>query len=59
MKFQVGFRAGHSIETALHRVLNDFLLAADCGQHTVLLLLICLWLLTIVFQLNILGISFY
>lgn len=37
--FQPGFRAGHSTATALLRVFNDLLLAADCGQHTVLLLL--------------------
>lgn len=33
----MGFRAGHSTETALLRALNDLLLASDCGQHTALL----------------------
>lgn len=38
-KFQSAFRAGHSAETALVRVLNDLLWAADCGQHAISLLL--------------------
>lgn len=47
-KFQLGFSTGQSTETAFFKVLNDPLLAAGCGQHTVLLLLDeYLWLLTV------------
>lgn len=38
-KFQSGFRAGHSTGTALLRVLDDLLLAADHGLTSVLWLL--------------------
>uniref|UniRef100_A0A3Q3H2I9 Reverse transcriptase domain-containing protein n=1 Tax=Labrus bergylta TaxID=56723 RepID=A0A3Q3H2I9_9LABR len=38
-KFQSGFRARHSNETALLRITNDLLLAADSGKCSVLLLL--------------------
>ena len=37
-KFQSGFMAGHSTETAPLRVLNGILLAADNGQTSLLLL---------------------
>uniref|UniRef100_A0A3B3HP02 Reverse transcriptase domain-containing protein n=1 Tax=Oryzias latipes TaxID=8090 RepID=A0A3B3HP02_ORYLA len=38
-KFQSGFKSCHSTETALLRVCNDLLLAADSGASTVLILL--------------------
>lgn len=38
-EFQSGFRAGHSTESVLLRILNDILWAANNGQTSVLLLL--------------------
>lgn len=38
-KYQSGFRAFHSTESALLKVFNDVLLAADSGKSTVVILL--------------------
>ena len=37
--FQSGFKTMHSTESALLRVFNDILLANDCGDHVILVLL--------------------
>lgn len=36
---QLGFKAGHSIETALERVSNDLLMNADHGAASIFILL--------------------
>ena len=38
-KFQSAYRAGHSTETALFRVVNDILTASDANQVSILTLL--------------------
>ncbi len=38
-KFQLGFRAGHSTESALLRVVNDLRIISDSGNSTALILL--------------------
>ena len=38
-KFQSAYRAGHSTETALLRIVDDFLAASDVSQISILTLL--------------------